>query len=256
MPNFPRPAHRDVLPLSDAALAALLAGTDPAEEPTPGLRQVADVLAALRAGPTNDELAGAAGALAEFRRGTGVDVAFRGSRRPRALPSLLGARAAVAALVVMLGLGGLAGAAYARVLPAPMQRLAHDTIDAPAAPGSSHAGAHLARKRTQPGPSSVGSPPSHRPGGKRVPPGRQGKRVPPGRVGIQVPPGRQGTGVPPGRKDKGVPPAHRSGHHASHPKGKSSAHNTGNQGSHDAARQAGASAQQNPARHRAVTSRS
>jgi hypothetical protein len=265
MPNFLRPARREVLPLSDQALVALLAGTEPPADPTPGLQGVADVLAALRAGPTGDELAGEAGARAEFRRGAGVLASARRPRRPGRFASRLGTRAAVAAIAAALGLGGLASAAFAGVLPAAMQRFAHETVGAPAPAGASHLTAHQGRKQVPPGQAGPGTPSSGpQPGRKRVPPGRQGKAVPPGRVGKSVPPGRRGKGTPPGRKgrggppgrrDKGVPPGHRSGHHASHPKGKSSAHTTGKQGRRDAAYVAGTSARQDPARHRAVTSR-
>ena len=150
MPNFLRPARQDVLPLSDAALAALLGGTEPPQEPAPGLRPVADVLAALRADPTSDELAGQASALTEFRRGAGAAVPARGSRRRRERTSFFGTRAAAAALAAALGLGGLATAAYAGVLPAPVQRLAHEAIGAPAPQGASPAGTHLPRKRLAP----------------------------------------------------------------------------------------------------------
>jgi hypothetical protein len=115
MPNFLQPAARDGLPFSDAALAALLAGAEPAE-PMPGLQPVADVLAALRSGPTGNELAGEASTLAEFRRSASV-VAAHTPHRPRRVTSLVGARAAVAAAVAALSLGGLATAAYAGILP-------------------------------------------------------------------------------------------------------------------------------------------
>ena len=147
MPNFLRPAARDGLPFSDAALAALLAGAEP-PEPMPGLQPVADVLAALRSGPTGDELAGEASVLAEFRRAAGVVAQAPAPPRPRRITSLVGARAAVAAAVAALSLGGLATAAYAGILPAPVQRFAHDTIGAPAAPSGSPAKTHLARNRT------------------------------------------------------------------------------------------------------------
>lgn len=158
MPNFPRPAARDGLPFSDAALAALLAGAEP-PEPMPGLQPVADVLAALRSGPTGDELAGEASALAEFRRGAGVVARAPAPHRPRRVTSLIGARAAVAAAVAALSLGALATAAYAGMLPAPVQRLAHDTIGAPAAPSGSPARTHLARSRTPVRPRATGSTP-------------------------------------------------------------------------------------------------
>jgi len=155
MPNFLRPAPQDGLPFNDAALAALLAGTEPAE-PTPGLQHVADVLAALRSGPTSDELAGQASILAEFRRGTGVPELSPGSRRPHRLTSLLGTRAAVAAAVAALSLGGLATAAYAGMLPAPVQRLAHDAIGAPAVPSGSPSRAHQNGSRTSAGLGTAG----------------------------------------------------------------------------------------------------
>jgi hypothetical protein len=157
MPNFLRPAAQDGLPFSDAALAALLAGTEP-PEPMPGLQPVADVLAALRSGPTGDELVGEASVLAEFRRGAGVANTLA-PHRPRRVTSLVGARAAIAAAVAALSLGGLATAAYAGMLPAPVQRLAHDTIGAPAAPSGSPAVTHLARNRTPVRPGATGSTP-------------------------------------------------------------------------------------------------
>ena len=55
MPNIPRPQRQDEPAVTDADLAALLAGTADA---APGLRPVADVLAALTAEPTGIELAG------------------------------------------------------------------------------------------------------------------------------------------------------------------------------------------------------
>jgi hypothetical protein len=138
MPNFLHADRRDVPQFSDAELAALLAGAQPPTELAPGLRPVGDVLAALRAAPAGHELAGEAPALAEFRR-TASPSPRRShrshrSRRPthRPLPSRFGARTA-AATVAVLSLGGLATAAYAGVLPAPVQRFAHETIGAPSA---------------------------------------------------------------------------------------------------------------------------
>jgi len=133
MPNKLRPVRRDALPPSDAALAALLAGTEPPAEPAPEVRAAADILAALKADPTGAELAGEAGALAEFRRGTGVATLPRHSRhrRPRALPPRFSAKAAAAMGVAVLSIGGLATAAFAGVLPAPVQRLAHNALGAP-----------------------------------------------------------------------------------------------------------------------------
>ena len=138
MPNILRPGRRDALPFSDVALAALLASTEPPAEPAPELRPVADVLAALRAGPASHELAGEATALAEFRRAAGATVPPRRPRhrRTRVLPAWAVGRAAAAMGVAAIGLGGLAAAAFVGVLPAPVQRLAHDTVGAPPAAAS------------------------------------------------------------------------------------------------------------------------
>jgi hypothetical protein len=143
MPNIKRPGRRDVFPPSDAALAALLAGTEAPAEPAPGLRPVVDILAALRADPTGAELAGEARALAVFRRGTGAPALPGRSRhrKARVLPSRFGTKAAAAAGIAVLSIGGLATAALAGVLPGPVQRIAHQAFGAPAAPaaaGSSH----------------------------------------------------------------------------------------------------------------------
>jgi hypothetical protein len=263
MPNFLRPAPRDGLPFSDAALAALLAGTEP-PEPTPGLEHVADLLAALRSAPSSDELAGEAGILAEFRRGTGGPVLSPGSRRPRRFTSRLGARAAVAAAVAALGLGGLATAAYAGMLPASVQRLAHDTIGAPAVPSGLPSRSHQTGKRTPAGPGAAGltarrlcTAYTHGTAVQRAAarhdliraaggagkiaeycgtathPGRSGphsggKPVPPGQQGKGTPPGQQGKGTPPGqqKKSNGVPPGQQKGTNGASP-----AHQHGHDGS-------------------------
>ena len=140
MPNFPWPARRDVSSTEDTALTALLAGTELPADTAAGLRPVADVLAALRAGPARDELAGLAAAQAEFRRGFGVpDHPKRSSRRrPAGLASRLGVKAAAAAVVAAISLGGVAAAAYAGVLPGSWQQFAHRTIGAPAGHQADH----------------------------------------------------------------------------------------------------------------------
>jgi hypothetical protein len=133
MPNFPWSGRREAASLSDAALAALLAGADlPAEAPAE-LREVAEALAALTSGPAGDELAGEAVALAAFRDRLGVPgPVTRRRRRPPLLAPVLSAKAAAVAVTV-LGLGGLATAAYAGALPGPAQQFAHSVIGAPAA---------------------------------------------------------------------------------------------------------------------------
>jgi hypothetical protein len=235
MPNFLRSAPQGGPPFSDAALTALLAGTEP-PEPTPGLQHVADVLATLRSGPTSDELAGEASVLAEFRRGTGEAALSPGPRRPRRFTPRLGARAAVAAAVAALGLGGLATAAYAGMLPAAMQRLAHDTIGAPAVPSGSPSRAHQPSGQTSAGPGAAGltvqrwcSAYAHGTAAQRAAVRHEliqaaggagkiaeycGAATHPGRYGShsshsggkRVPPDQQGKGTPPGQKGKGVPP--------------------------------------------------
>jgi hypothetical protein len=132
MPNISQPQRQDEPAVTDADLASLLAGTTDA---VPGLRPVADVLAALTAEATGMELAGEARALAEFRRRAGAPVPAKRARRSTAgLTSRLWVKvgASVAAVVVVLG-GGVA-AAFAGVLPTSFQRLAHEVIGAPMPP--------------------------------------------------------------------------------------------------------------------------
>ncbi len=129
MANTPQPQRQDEPAVTDADLDALLAGEAGA---IPGLRPVADVLAALTAGPTAGELAGETRTLAEFRRRAGVPVPRQRARRGTAmLPSRLGAKIGAAATAVAIVLGGAATAAFANALPAPIQRLAHDAFGAP-----------------------------------------------------------------------------------------------------------------------------
>jgi hypothetical protein len=132
MPNIPRLPRAIVPGLPGEALDALLAGHLAPDEAGAGLQPVAGLLAALAAAPEGGELAGHARALAEFRHRPGRPARSHRSarRRSRLLPSLLSARAAAAAAAAT-ALGGLATAAYAGVLPAPAQQLAHNTIGAP-----------------------------------------------------------------------------------------------------------------------------
>ena len=154
MPSLPWPLRQDESKMTDAALAALLAGEESPADAVAGLQPVADVLASLRAGPSSEELAGEASALTEFRRATGMSAQTQRShrRRPSVLSSLLRAKVAAGAAVV---LAAAATAAYANVLPAPLQRLAHDTIEAPAAAGS-HPDAHPGKTGTPVGPNAAG----------------------------------------------------------------------------------------------------
>jgi hypothetical protein len=155
MPNYPWHSDTGTSSAEDAAAAALLAGTELPAECPPGLQPAADVLAALRAGPASGELAGEAAALAEFRQRAGMSTGLHRSRRRRrpVLTTLLSAKAAAAIAVV--GLSGAAAAAYTGSLPAPVQRLAHDLVGAPASQPSASA-----RPTTSPspvGPNPTGS---------------------------------------------------------------------------------------------------
>jgi hypothetical protein len=132
MPNISQPQRQDEPEVTDADLATLLAGTTDA---VPGLRPVADVLAALTAEATSMELAGEARALAEFRRRAGAPVPAQRARRNTAgLASRLGVKVGASVTAAIVVLGGGAAAAFADVLPAPIQRLAHDAIGAPIPP--------------------------------------------------------------------------------------------------------------------------
>jgi hypothetical protein len=158
MPNFPWLSCQDVPEMGDASLAALLAEAEPPAGSAPRLQPVADLLAALTAGPAGDELAGEAAALAAFCNRVGVPVPARRSRHRRhPLPaSLLSARAAAAAAVAALGIGGFATAAFAGALPAPAQQFAHHTIGAPSPDRGQPAGTHPSATGTRVGPAATG----------------------------------------------------------------------------------------------------
>jgi hypothetical protein len=100
---------------------------------------VAQVLAALTSAPESGELTGQARALAEFRASAaaparGADLPAPAPRRnPGWMTWVPGRRPAVAAATGTLLMGGLLAVAYAGDLPVPAQRLAHNTIHAPAA---------------------------------------------------------------------------------------------------------------------------
>jgi hypothetical protein len=119
--------------IGDEALDALLAQDQGPEETTAPLRPVADVLAALQAAPSRGELTGLDPVLAEFRGAGGMPGGFHRSRprRPALLRTLLTVK--VAGAVAAAVLGGSVAAAYAGVLPAALQKIAHNSIAAPAA---------------------------------------------------------------------------------------------------------------------------
>jgi hypothetical protein len=135
MPNFTWPDRRDVPLISDASLAAMLTGAELPPGAAPELRPLAHALAELGGRPAEDELAGEADTLTAFREHFGAWGSAHHvgrNRRPPLRSRHLPIRAA-AAVATILGLGGLATAAYAGALPAGLQRLAHDIIGAPAA---------------------------------------------------------------------------------------------------------------------------
>lgn len=135
MPNSTWPNRRDVPLISDASLAALLAGEELPPDAVSQLWPLAKTLAELAGRPAEDELEGEADTLAAFRdcfgaHGSAHRMGRNSRQRLRYRPLPLTAAAAAA---TVLGLGGLATAAYAGALPAGLQRFAHDIIGAPAA---------------------------------------------------------------------------------------------------------------------------
>jgi hypothetical protein len=161
----------------DALLDALLEG-GPLPDGEPARWQpVAQVLTALTSAPEGRELTGEARALAEFRaRARQPERPAPPPRRaPRWVTSLRAARPAVVAATGAVLVGGFLAVAYAGDLPAPAQRLAHDTINAPAAhqpaltgpgPASSQPASPLGT-----GTGQASSPPAHAPRPGRQTPG-------------------------------------------------------------------------------------
>jgi len=102
----------------------------------PEMHDLARILAALTGPAEPGELAGEAAALRAFRRlaspAGARSAALRALRRWRSRRPARGRpRLATALIVAVVGLGGTA-TAYAGVLPAPVQEMAHVTLDAPA----------------------------------------------------------------------------------------------------------------------------
>ncbi len=154
MPIFPWPARGDVPPAGDPAYDALLTENMLPEDAAEGLRPVAEAIAALNAAPAASELAAEASALAVFRGAAGLaaEPARSPRRRHPLLTSLLSAKLAAAAAAAAVSLGGVAAAAYAGALPASMQKIAHDTLGAPAP----HPSARPSHPATPPGPDAAG----------------------------------------------------------------------------------------------------
>jgi hypothetical protein len=181
---------RDPSPISDATLDALLSGAALPADPAVGVGHAVDVVAALKRGPAPDELAGEAAAMAEFRgrvRASGRTA--RSRRRRSALTGrLLSVRGLATTATAAITIGGVATAAYANVLPASAQRVAHVLIGAPAP--QAHSGPH---RHTPPAPATskaaaqqpcqpVSSGDRHRYGGNRASP--YPRRHYPARAGV------------------------------------------------------------------------
>jgi hypothetical protein len=221
-------------PGEERSLDALLEGGPLPDGDRARWQPVSQVLTALTSVPASSELSGEGRALAEFRvrplhgaepaqagRRSRVTLLHRITRpgraaRPGRVSRLHGPRPAAAAVAGAVLIGGFLAVAYAGDLPAAAQRLAHNTIGAPAAgrgpsagpgPGRSSrlatsAGQASARSghgspqpdRPTPRGSTSGSPRHHRPSGS--PSGTAGGR----------PSGYQGSGSPgPGRSGSGSP---------------------------------------------------
>jgi hypothetical protein len=136
MPNYLRPPQGGILPARDAAYEAMLAGSLPPAEAPAELRPLAEAIAALSLAPAGHELAGEPTARAAYRAGFGraarcgrTHRAHRAHRpRSRVVGLIRSAKLAVAAAVAA---GVLTSAAYADVLPAPLQSLVHRALGAP-----------------------------------------------------------------------------------------------------------------------------
>src|SRR6266851_7308484 len=153
MPIFPWSARGDVPPVGDPAFDALLAGNLLPEDTAGGLRPVAEAIAALNAAPVTSELAAQASALRAFSAaGRSGEPARSLRRRHPLLSSLLSAKLAAAAAAAAVSLGGVAAAAYAGALPASMQKIAHETLGAPAP----HPSARPTHPATPAGPDAAG----------------------------------------------------------------------------------------------------
>jgi hypothetical protein len=135
MPDFPSRSDSTVPPAADSALDELLTAGHPPPDAAPELQPVAAVLAALRAGPADGELAGQTRALAEFRSTVRVShrAGPRRARRPVPFRERLSSKLAVITAAAAVSVSGTVAAAYVGALPGPLQRAAHDVIAAPKA---------------------------------------------------------------------------------------------------------------------------
>jgi hypothetical protein len=240
MLNIPPSPLQDGPAVTDADLAALLAGK---RDVAPWLLPVADVLGALRTEPSPGELAGEARALAEFRRRAGTPVARHRARRAARRTSRLSTKAAAGAAAGAVLLGGAATAAFAGVLPAPIQQFAHDIIGAPGAPPASQPGP-ASGKPTVPTP--FASPAKHAASAKPHSTGRHPNRHADGQPGTGQSQGQQGGG----QGQQGGGQGQQGGGQGQHGNGQGSSHGKGQGGSpHDRGQPGDGQGQGNPHAH-------
>jgi hypothetical protein len=218
MPKFASQArlsreHRDL------ALDMLLDGMPLPPEAPPEMSALPPMLADLSGPAGPSELAGEAAVLSRFRHHHSP-AGISSRRKPeRRMPSWQSparrAQLAAALAVAAIGLGSTA-AAYAGVLPRPVQQLAHHYIDAPAtSPAPHHPGTNAGRAtHSHPAPPAGKGAVQH-----VVPPGHLTPTPGPGH--LPKPwrwlrnPHHHGHGIPPGQLDKVIPPAHPA--HPLHP---------------------------------------
>jgi len=221
MPNLPWPKRGDEPMTVDPSLAAVLKWADFLAGSAPEMKPVAEVLAALTAGPADDELAGEAAALAAYRnRGSVPRPATRTRRRGRRqlFPILSARPAATVAAAAVLSFSAFATAAYTQALPAPIQQLAHVIIGAPAAGGGpgTGTGPSPAGSGTT-GPGATGSNGgSGRAGG--TPTGKAHPSPTPHASDQPTPQGSAEPSTEPTPQDSGTPtPTHSKGKPSTHP---------------------------------------
>jgi hypothetical protein len=219
MPNLPWPTRSRGEPVTgDPSLAGLLAWAEFPAGSEPELKPVAEVLAALTAGPSGDELAGEAAALAAYRNRGSVPRPATRARRCRRRPLFpfpsVRVAAAVAGAAAVLSVGAFATAAYTQVLPAPVQRLAHAIIGAPGAGGGPATGPSPAGSgatgRDATGPGGTG-PAGGTPTGQAQPSPTShvtGQPTPQGSAEPSTEPTPSDSGTPTPTKSRGKPSTH------------------------------------------------
>jgi hypothetical protein len=219
MPNFPWPTHGSEPVTGDPSLADLLAWAEFTPSSAPEMKPVGEILAALTAGPAEDELAGEPAALAAYRnQGSVPRLATRAHRRTRRplLPFLSARAAASVAAAVVISFSAFATAAYTQVLPAPVQQLAHVIIGAPDTGGGGPA-----RGPSPAGPGATGPGGAGRAGG--TPTGKAQPSPTPHASGQSTPRGSGQPSTEPTPSDSGTPTPTKS-------KGKPSTHPTNGNG--------------------------